>query len=252
MKKKCIIENVFYVGYKKIEIDLLIFIYNKLEKMDISQQVIDNITNAAVNVIQPNKNICIRCRTNIEDDNQLYELPNMFPRNIVFCKSCIDDCHDPDGKHDENFQALRKGIQDSIATLVVEASKKALANIIIKKAKAKKQEEENVAPVVVASEPVVTPEKVPKKGVNKRLQTLKEEYEKIKTQFTNGESNEIYDKMENIAKKKYFKDEECAAFQEEFYQDFIQNAVNWNANMYNEKHHEKLVKLRAKTAPTPK
>jgi len=223
--------------------------------MDFSKSMIDNITNAAVNVIQPNKNICIRCRVVVDEDGQLYELANMFPRNITFCKACIDDCHDKDNKYDEDFLKLKNSIQETLTNLIVEATKKAVTMMIAKKIKFKKPEDAATSVTTTAvttdapaTAPVPTQDKKSKKGVNTRLQNLKEQYEKSKTEFTNGSNNDIYKLMENIAKKKYYKDEECAAYQEEFYQDFIQNSINWNNTMYNVKLQEKLVNWRAKTA----
>jgi hypothetical protein len=226
--------------------------------MDIKQSMIDNITNAAVNVIQPNKDICIRCRGTIGENENAYELANMFPRGIVFCKSCIDDCHDKDNKHDEDFLKLKNSIQEALTNLIVEATKKAVTTMIAKKIKTKAAASTTPAPTTTAapsaatSEPTPTPAptsaKVPKKSVNKRLQNMKEQYEKAKEDFVSGNNSEIYNLMENIAKKKYYKDEECAAYQEEFYQDFMQNAINWNTSMHNSKLHDKLVNSRAKTA----
>lgn len=86
--------------------------------------------------------------------------------------------------------------------------------------------------------------------VNKRLQALKDEYELLKSQYINGETNRIYHVLENVAKKKYYKDTECAEFQEEFFQDFMKNTCAWNGSMQtdNFKLEEKLMKLREKKA----
>lgn len=246
--------NVFPVGYKKIETDLflmMIYIFRKnLDTiMDIKQSMIDNITNAAVNVIQPNKNICIRCNVTVDDDGQLYELANMFPRNITFCKACIDDCHDKDNKYDQDFMDLKASIQQKLTDLIVDATKKAVTTMIVKKMKMKTSESANTNANTTTTTPnanAPTKPKSSKKAGNTRLQTLKEQYEKSKEAFVNGSDNVIYKLMENIAKKKYYKDEECAAFQEEFYQDFMQNGINWNNSMYNITLQEKLVKMRAK------
>ena len=60
--------------------------------------------------------------------------------------------------------------------------------------------------------------------------------------------NDIYFRLENIAKCKYHKGEGVKEFQEQFFIDFIINGETYNNcdNYYNSKLHQKLVNLRRK------
>lgn len=63
--------------------------------------------------------------------------------------------------------------------------------------------------------------------------------------------NDIYFRLENIAKGKYYKGEGLKEFQEEFFINFIVNGESYNNynNLYNSKSHQKLVNLRRKINP---
>lgn len=63
--------------------------------------------------------------------------------------------------------------------------------------------------------------------------------------------NEIYFKLENIAKGKYLKGHGVKEYQEQIFIDFIVNGESYNDynNKYNHKAHLKLVKLRRKIDP---
>ncbi len=60
--------------------------------------------------------------------------------------------------------------------------------------------------------------------------------------------NEIYFRLENIAKGKYSKGVGVKDFQEQFFNNFIQNGEAYNnfRNLYHEKLHQKLINLRRK------
>jgi len=55
--------------------------------------------------------------------------------------------------------------------------------------------------------------------------------------------NEIYDRLENIAKGKYLKGIGVKEFQEQFFIDFILNGESYNnfVNLYHYKSHKKLI-----------
>jgi hypothetical protein len=63
--------------------------------------------------------------------------------------------------------------------------------------------------------------------------------------------NDIYYRLENIAKGKYLKGEGIKDFQEQFFIDFITNGEAYNNydNLFNEKLHSRLIKLRRKIDP---
>lgn len=66
--------------------------------------------------------------------------------------------------------------------------------------------------------------------------------------YKNREHNEIYFRLENIAKCKYLKGNGIKDFQEQFFMNFIINgeSINNYDNYYNENLHDKLIKLRRK------
>lgn len=88
---------------------------------------------------------------------------------------------------------------------------------------------------------------------NKKLQKEIEWLESLKNDFIMGDNNEIYDRLSNIAKGKYSKDDKVAEFQENFFADFILNAEEWadgaNYNLYNSKLHKRLLAKRRKVDP---
>lgn len=67
--------------------------------------------------------------------------------------------------------------------------------------------------------------------------------------FKNNTHNQIYNLLQNIAKKKYYKDEKFAAFQEDFFQDFLRYSSPLYP-AYDEKKHQKLLQLRSKANST--
>lgn len=68
-------------------------------------------------------------------------------------------------------------------------------------------------------------------------------YNKIYLQaYHDNINNDIYHLLKNIAKKKYFKNERFAKFQEDFFQDFIKD----KNGLYDEKLHNKLIEIRDK------
>ena len=75
---------------------------------------------------------------------------------------------------------------------------------------------------------------VNKVRVNKRLQKLKEELQNYRSNWERRTEDgyNLLLILEKIAWRKYYKDPECAAYQEEFYQDFIKNAYSWNPELY--------------------
>lgn len=63
-------------------------------------------------------------------------------------------------------------------------------------------------------------------------------------QFKDNINDDIYNILQNIAKKKYYKDEKFAIFQENFFQDFLRESPSYN--LYNIKKHQRLLSLREK------
>ncbi len=96
--------------------------------------------------------------------------------------------------------------------------------------------------------------KCPKKETpknNVKLEQEKEWLNELLDDYKEGDNNEIYIRLRNIAKKKYLKDEEVAEYQEKFFVNFIKNGESMNkySNLYNKKLHDKLISLRRNSDP---
>lgn len=74
--------------------------------------------------------------------------------------------------------------------------------------------------------------------MSKRLQSLQETYASYKQRYLSDNDTTIIDMLEDVARKKYYKDPACAEYQEYMFNDFISNAKT------NDRHIEALKQLR--------
>jgi hypothetical protein len=189
--------------------------------LNISSNTIETIKTNAIRLLQLDTTLCYKCDEHYEN---LKELTNVFPSGLYFCNNCVHECTNDA----ESLNEVKERFQVDIVKAVNSITKQ-----VVKTLNSNPQKKSNEAATVQPSE--------------KKLENLKNAYDVYISDYVNNKNNDIYDAFENVAKKKFYKDSGCAKYQEQIFQDFIQNGKNWGSDcMFNADKHAKLITLREK------